>query len=83
MSKFVAVSLAMRALIIMQEYRTLHGLPRPSSVLVDGSDIGTDPLFYSAGTLTLVGDGLGWGFSIASYEHGSKCPCCHSHHKAK
>ena len=37
-----------------QEYRTLHGLPRPSSVLVDGSDIGTDPLFYSAGVLTEV-----------------------------
>ena len=38
----------------VQEYRTLHGLPRPSSVLVDGSDIGTDPLFYSAGVLTEV-----------------------------
>ena len=36
----------------LQEYRTLHGLPRTSSVLVDGSDIGTDPLFYSAGVLT-------------------------------
>ena len=51
-----------------QEYRTLHGLPRPSSVLVDGSDIGTDPLFYSAGTLTEVGLGLDIGlhFDIQS-----------------
>ena len=47
-----------------QEYRTLHGLPRPSSVLVDGSDIGTDPLFYSAGTLTEVGLGTGSGLHV-------------------
>jgi hypothetical protein len=35
----------------LREYRVLNGLPRSSSVLVDASVIGTDPLFNSAGTI--------------------------------
>jgi len=38
--------------VLLQEHRTLEGMNRTSSVLVDGSAIGTDPLFYSAGVLT-------------------------------
>lgn len=35
----------------LREYRVLSGIPRSSSVLVDASVIGTDPLFNSAGTV--------------------------------
>lgn len=35
----------------LREYRVLSGVPRSSSVLVDASVIGTDPLFNSAGTV--------------------------------
>ena len=35
----------------LREYRVLRGIPRSSSVLVDASVIGTDPLFNSAGTV--------------------------------
>ena len=35
----------------LREYRVLNGVPRSSSVLVDASVIGTDPLFNSAGTV--------------------------------
>ena len=38
--------------MLLQEHRTLEGMKRTTSVLVDGSAIGTDPLFYSAGVLT-------------------------------
>ena len=36
----------------LREYRALQGMPRSTSVLVDASIVGTDPLFYSAGVLT-------------------------------
>ncbi|KAK9810163.1 hypothetical protein WJX72_005905 [[Myrmecia] bisecta] len=35
----------------LREFRVLNGIPRSSSVLVDASVIGTDPLFNSAGTV--------------------------------
>ena len=35
----------------LREYRALHGMPRETSVVVDASAVGTDPLFYSAGTV--------------------------------
>lgn len=35
----------------LREFRVLSGIPRSSSVLVDASVIGTDPLFNSAGTV--------------------------------
>jgi hypothetical protein len=35
----------------LREFRVLNGIPRSSSVLVDASVIGTDPLFNSAGTI--------------------------------
>ena len=35
----------------LREYRVLAGLPRSTSVIVDTSRIGTDPLFHSAGTV--------------------------------
>lgn len=35
----------------LREFRVLNGIPRSSSVLVDASVIGTDPLFHSAGTV--------------------------------
>jgi hypothetical protein len=35
----------------LREYRALASIPRSSSVLVDASIIGTDPLFHSAGTV--------------------------------
>ncbi len=36
----------------LQELRTLRGVPRKHSVLVDASIIGTDPLFHLAGYLS-------------------------------
>ena len=36
----------------LREFRVLNGLARASSVMVDASVIGTDPLFMSAGTVT-------------------------------
>ena len=35
----------------LREYRTLQGLPRSSSVLVDASIIGTDALFNTAAVI--------------------------------
>lgn len=35
----------------LREFRSLAGIPRSTSVLVDASVIGTDPLFNSAGTV--------------------------------
>ena len=35
----------------LREHRTLQGLPRSSSVLVDASVIGTDALFQAAATI--------------------------------
>ncbi|PSC70539.1 alternative oxidase [Micractinium conductrix] len=35
----------------LREYRTLHGMLRATSGLVDASIIGTDPLFHAAGTV--------------------------------
>ena len=35
----------------LREHRALSSIPRSSSVLVDASVIGTDPLFNSAGTV--------------------------------
>ena len=35
----------------LREYRVLQDLPRSTSVIVDTSVIGTDPLFHSAGTV--------------------------------
>ena len=35
----------------LREHRALNSIPRSSSVLVDASVIGTDPLFNSAGTV--------------------------------
>ena len=40
-----------RLLLLQREHRVLSGSPRSSSVLVDASVIGTDPLFNSAGTV--------------------------------
>ena len=36
----------------LQQFRTLQGLPKASSVLVNASIISTDPLFSSAGVIS-------------------------------
>ena len=38
----------------LREYRALFGINHTTSVLVDSSAIGTDPLFLSAGVITEV-----------------------------
>lgn len=47
----VAVMLIAPLVVTQREHRVLNGSPRSSSVLVDASVIGTDPLFNSAGTV--------------------------------
>mmetsp|Transcript_9294 Transcript_9294/g.27924 ORF Transcript_9294/g.27924 Transcript_9294/m.27924 type:complete len:628 (+) Transcript_9294:75-1958(+) len=54
----------------LSEYRTLQGMATARSVLVDGSKIGTDPLFQSAGVLNMPEGG--WPNVTAVYQQNSQ-----------